>query len=98
MWNETECSEQQPDDMAILVAWFACYNESVKLKEYAYVSREYIRTTFRKETAQLKLGFHIRGKRKRLAAAASGCGMRYANDLIPYIRLPMRLHSLFLSE
>ena len=47
---------------------------------------------------RLKLGFHIRGKRKRLAAAASGCGMRYANDLIPYIRLPMRLHSLFLSE
>ena len=31
----------------------------------------------------LKLGFHIRGKRKRLAAAACGCGMRYANDLIP---------------
>ena len=46
----------------------------------------------------LKLGFHIRGKRKRLAAAVCGCGMRYANDLIPYIRLPMRLHSLFLSE
>ena len=32
----------------------------------------------------IKLGFHIRGKRKRLAAAARGCGMRYANDLIPY--------------
>ena len=32
----------------------------------------------------LKLGFHLRGKRKRLAAAACGCGMRYANDLIPY--------------
>ena len=50
----------------------------------------------------IKLGFHIhvRGKHKRLAAAASGYGMRYANDLIPYIglRLPMRLHSLFLSE
>ena len=46
----------------------------------------------------IKLGFHIRGKRKRHAAAACGCGMRYANDLIPYIRLPMRLHSLFLSE
>ena len=27
-------------------------------------------------------GFHIRGKRQ--AAAASRCGMRYANDLIPY--------------
>ena len=54
MWNETECSEQQPDDMAILVAWFACYNESVKLKEYAYVSAKYIRTTFRKETVQLR--------------------------------------------
>ena len=48
--------------------------------------------------AALKLGFHIRGKRKRLAAAACGYGMRYANDLIPYIRLPMRLHSLFLFE
>ena len=46
----------------------------------------------------VKLGFHLRGKRKRLAAAACGYGMRYANDLIPYIRLPMRLHSLFLSE
>ena len=46
----------------------------------------------------LKLGFHIRGKRKRLAAAACGYGMRYANDLIPYTRLPMRLYSLFLSE
>ena len=46
----------------------------------------------------LKLGFHIRGKRKRLAAAACGYGMRYANDMSPYIRLPMRLHSLFLSE
>ena len=45
-----------------------------------------------------KLGFHIRGKRKRLADAACGCGMRYANDMIPYIRLPMRLNSLFLSE
>ena len=47
---------------------------------------------------RLKLGLHIRGKRKRHAAAACGCGMRYANDLIPYIRLPMRLYSLFLSE
>ena len=47
---------------------------------------------------RLKLGFHIRGKRKRLAAAACGCGTRYANDLIPYIRLHMRLHSLLLSE
>ena len=46
----------------------------------------------------VKLGFHIRGKGKRLAAAACGYGMRYANDLIPYIRLPTRLHSLFLSE
>ena len=46
----------------------------------------------------VKLGFHIRGKRKRLAAAACGCGKRYANDLIPYIRLPMRLHSVFLCE
>ena len=27
----------------------------------------------------------LRGKRKRHAAAACGCGMRYANDLIPYI-------------
>ena len=27
-----------------------------------------------------KLGFHIRGKRKRLAFAACGCGIRYAND------------------
>ena len=45
----------------------------------------------------LKLGFHIRGKRKRVATAACGCGMRYANDLIPYIRLPMRLHSLLLN-
>ena len=33
----------------------------------------------------LKLGFHIRGKRKRHAAAACGCGMRYANDVIPYM-------------
>ena len=47
---------------------------------------------------KLKLGFHISGKRKRHAAAACGCGMRYAYGLIPYIRLPMRLHSLFLSE
>ena len=46
VWNETECSEQQPDDMAILVAWFACYNESVKLKEYAYVSCECARMNF----------------------------------------------------
>ena len=45
--------------------------------------------------SELELVFHIRGKRKRLAAY--GCGMRYANDLIPYIRLPIRLHSLFLN-
>ena len=38
----------------------------------------------------LKIGFHIRGKRKRLAAAECGMRMRYvvymwyANDLIPY--------------
>ena len=32
----------------------------------------------------VKLGFHIRGQRKRLADAACGYGMQYANDLIPY--------------
>ena len=31
---------------------------------------------------RLKLGFHIRGKRKRHAAAACRCGMRYANDMM----------------
>ena len=41
-------------------------------------------TTIPHVTSRIKLGFHIRGKRKRLAVAACGCGMRYANDLIPY--------------
>ena len=60
--------------------------------------RTYVINLARLHAFPCLLGFHIRGKRKRIAAAACGYGMRYANDLIPYIRLPMRLHSLFLSE
>ena len=42
VWDETECSEQQPDDMAILVDWFSCYNETKKLARYAAVSRRVV--------------------------------------------------------
>ena len=38
VWSEIECSEQQPDDMSILVAWFACYNETQKQAKYSAVS------------------------------------------------------------
>ena len=42
VWDEQECSEQQPDDMAILVDWFSCYNETQKLARYAKVSRRVV--------------------------------------------------------
>ena len=102
-WSDSVCrirSHSQPHDKSHAVSGHMESPSYVDIIfDFCRITHNACRLRLRRIwNPSFKLGFHIRGKRKRLAAAECGCGMRYANDLIPYIRLPMRLHSLFLCE
>ena len=102
-WSDSVCrirSHSQPHDKSHAVSGHMESLSSVyMLFHFCRITHNACRLRLpRIWNPSLKLGFHIRGKRLRHAAAACGCGMRYANDMIPYTRLPMRLHSLFLTE